>query len=357
MTSSISTNKPLKTIRLDQASLDAHLDRLEADDARAKGRRENERFPYRVKSVVVAMQQPGAGTFTPFQCPPRNIGRGGLGCLHGGYVHTGTRCNIQLFTSHGTWQDVSGTVISCRHIEANVHILGIEFDQEIEVGMFCAAAVKYRVLLYENVHTLARLAAHHLAKLNAEATLVTDMESAMSHAQENLYDVIFVDLETDTSMGFELVRHLRNQGYTGVVVAVTGRNDMANQQETLEAGFDRHLTKPYTQREISDLLDSLREEPLYSTLQDDPEMTELIEAYTEELSVKARDIQVASIKQNLKELALSINWLRDTGGSYGFSILSEQALKVSTRISNNSPAEELQSMVTELVKLCGQVRT
>jgi hypothetical protein len=123
------TTALVRTVRLTDAQLQELFAKLDAASlAEPFEGRQNERFPYRLKGCVVHMQQPGDGSPRAFLVPTRNISSGGVSFLHGGYVHTGTHCTVQLITAHGTWADVPGEVVRCSYVQGQIHEVGVKFD-------------------------------------------------------------------------------------------------------------------------------------------------------------------------------------------------------------------------------------
>lgn len=58
------------------------------------------------------------------------------------------------------------------------------------------------------------------------------------------YDVILMDLRMPKLDGFEATRKLREWGYDGSIVALTGAEKMPDRESCLAIGFDDFLTKP-----------------------------------------------------------------------------------------------------------------
>ncbi len=131
----------VRTIRLDNTRVETLLDHLDNLGGQPETeQRASERYRYRVKGCIVHLQQPGDGCSTPYLVPTRDISAGGLAFLHGGFVHTGTRCLIQLITAGGAWQNMPGVVVRCRYAEDGVHEVAIRFDSEIEPEDYCKEA-------------------------------------------------------------------------------------------------------------------------------------------------------------------------------------------------------------------------
>jgi len=104
-----------------------------------KPNRRRPRLVFRQTSVLLTIQTYGGGTSNFLVCT-RNLSKGGVSVLHGGFVHPGTGCRIVLRTLDGERHALEGKVVQCRFIEGRVHELGVKFTTLIDLGMFCVNA-------------------------------------------------------------------------------------------------------------------------------------------------------------------------------------------------------------------------
>ncbi|KAJ3504573.1 hypothetical protein NLJ89_g7867 [Agrocybe chaxingu] len=72
--------------------------------------------------------------------------------------------------------------------------------------------------------------------------------------EEGKYAVVFLDNQMPVMSGLRVVEKLREFGRTDFIVGVTGNALLSDQEEYLEAGVDRVLTKPVLERSLRDIL-------------------------------------------------------------------------------------------------------
>jgi CheY-like chemotaxis protein len=287
-----SHEKTHTTIRMGDEQIKELLDRLDAPCGRpADQRRRHQRYEYRCRHTVVFLPRASTQSGTPYLVSTRNISESGLSFLHGGFVYVGTRCQVRLLTIHGSWEDVHASVVHCRYLEKNVHEVGVRFDVPIDPSMFSFLAVRTRVLLAEDDPSITRLATFYLQQFNAEVDHATNGREAVARAKGKRYDIILMDVDMPVLNGLEATRELRRCGYSGLIVAATALTEPADRKQCLEAGCDQFLAKPFTSEDLSRLLLSLREEPLFSTFHHDPGMAKLVCAYVADLPTKVRAVE------------------------------------------------------------------
>lgn len=355
MDSSKSEQRAIRTIRLNDEDIARLLDQLDEGVAVPKDRR-SARYPYRVKALVVHMQQPGSSIVVPYVVASRNISDRGLAFLHGGFVHLGTRCMAQLITTYGTWDDVHGEVVSCRYQQGNIHEVSIKFDREIDPSVFSATAIHSRVLLAEDDPATARLALFHLEQLNADVDHVANGQLAVEKAGQHAYDLILMDMEMPVLDGFGAARALRDRGYSGTIVAATALTQPDDQQRCLDAGCNRYIAKPLHREALSELLTSLREEPLFSSFYNDTSMVEIINAFVEELSSKVRALEEAVAKEDMAGVQKLVRILKGEGSGYGFDAITDAAAEAEAELLAGSSLAQATGSIHALTRLCMQAR-
>lgn len=351
-------NRRTRSIRLPDSDVEMLLNKLDTDRPHERSvQRQHERFAYRVKACKVRLQQPGSMAPTPFTVPTRDLSAGGMSFLHGNFVHGGTRVFVQLITQHGTWADITGEVVRCEYLENGVHEVCVRFDHEVQPSDFCAAALRFRVLLAEDDDAIARLATHHLEKLNAEVDRAENGKVAVEKALSGTYDCIFMDMEMPVLDGFAAAISLRSRGYTGRIIAVTAMTRPEDHERCLKEGCNQYVPKPVPPDRYRKLLESLRQEPLTSAYQDDPAMRDLLVDFVDAIPQQIRRIEEFLLEEEMAQLEHELRSLKGTAGGYGFEPVSSAAQAAETAIQKGADANAARRYVEEVIHLCMQVRS
>ncbi len=352
------SNKSIRTIRGDADAIDKLIERIEAlPDEPGAAKRQHQRYKYRQKHITAEIKQPGDPESVRYIVEPIDLSQGGISFLFGGYIHAGSDCNVRLISLHGSWSDVGGCVVGCSFVSGNVHEIRIRFNQNIDPQHYCRAAIHHRVLLVEDDPMISRLATTMLAKLGAEVDAATDGETALEMVGQKIYDLILMDIQLPKMNGFDTTKALRQKGYTGRIVAATAMTRPEDRQKCLEAGCDDYLAKPHTHGNLSRILEAVSEEPIFSTLTNDPSMMDFIEAFVANLPSRIRSIEDALAQKDGALLESLARVLKGEGTSYGFEVLTDQAAKVEEATVASADFDQIKQEVEELIQLCLQVRS
>lgn len=350
------TKTAISGLNVDEAKLSSLLDHLDRKEAQAPeiAQRTDERFSFR-QTVLVEVRR-AEGSWSSFNMPIRNLSRTGISLLFPGYIHTGTKCRIQLMTTHNNWQMIEGDIRWCRYLQGRLHDVGIKFDHPIDITMFCAQAVTRRFLIVDDDPAMVRLISHHLQSLNVSVTVATNGREGVEQAMGQMFDCILMDIEMPEMDGFAALAELRNQGYSGMVIATTGRTGPDDEQRIRNAGFSRYFKKPVTKDALRELLSSLADEPIFSSMAQETSMHALINQFVEELLAKCRAFEQAMAKAEFAELERLARNLKSEAGSYGFEPITDASEKLERLIQSKTAADQIADQVRELSNLCRLVR-
>ncbi|MCL4220063.1 MAG: PilZ domain-containing protein [Phycisphaerales bacterium] len=111
------------------------IDNRAARCERAKNRAEA-RHCYRGNAMLVVFNPENADTRAKFRVIPSDLSAGGVGFLHGTFVHPGTPCQLILSDLHGQSRVVRGLVVRCELAKGRVHAVGVKFEHPIDLNEF-----------------------------------------------------------------------------------------------------------------------------------------------------------------------------------------------------------------------------
>lgn len=119
-----------------------------------------------------------------------------------------------------------------------------------------ANMVSRRILLIDDNVDLAETTAALLRAAGHEVRIAHEGHKGLSDAVEYQPDTMLIDIGLPGLNGYEVARRLRQTaGFeSALLVALTGYGQEDDRNQSLEAGFDRHLVKPIGFRELQEAL-------------------------------------------------------------------------------------------------------
>ena len=96
-----------------------------------------------------------------------------------------------------------------------------------------------------------------LELLGHRVVLANDGQEALDRAMELKPGVIFLDIGMPGLDGWEVCKRIRatEWGAKAWIVAVTGYGQESDRERSLEAGFDKHCTKPLQIKTVQELIE------------------------------------------------------------------------------------------------------
>ncbi len=87
-------------------------------------------------------------------------------------------------------------------------------------------------------------------KFCAEVTTAESGAEAINLVKENHYDMVFMDIQMPDMNGYEAAAELRTLSYTQPIIALSANAYEQDVQNSLDAGMNGHLQKPYTEDQL-----------------------------------------------------------------------------------------------------------
>jgi CheY-like chemotaxis protein len=113
-----------------------------------------------------------------------------------------------------------------------------------------------RILIADDNYDSATSLSILLNHAGYEVRTAGDGIQALETAEQFRPDIVLLDIGMPQLNGYDVARRLRNQpwGQRVLLIAITGWGGADHRQQTTEAGFDHHLTKPVDPASLTRLL-------------------------------------------------------------------------------------------------------
>lgn len=128
---------------------------------------------------------------------------------------------------------------------------------------------KNRVLVVEDNYIAQTVAKSLLGTLNCLVDISTNGLDAINQCKTKAYDLIFMDIGLGDGMdGYEVTKYIRSQisaPHHIPIIALTAHGADESKQLCIESGMDAVLTKPLTQHNAAEIINSFIPSPLEKT--------------------------------------------------------------------------------------------
>jgi hypothetical protein len=95
-------------------------------------RRKHSRLPFQEEALLLCEVKNKHRKSPPFLVKCIDISAGGIGFLHGAYMHTGTPCVITLIGRNKSGFRIEAKVARCQHHTGHIHIIGVKFNKPMD---------------------------------------------------------------------------------------------------------------------------------------------------------------------------------------------------------------------------------
>lgn len=111
-------------------------------------------------------------------------------------------------------------------------------------------SIAARILIIDDEADIAETIAFALRRADCTSDIAPDGRSALIALQNQSYDLIILDVGLPDHDGFALLKHLRTQSATPVIM-LTAHNDDIERVFGLELGANDYMGKPFSPRELT----------------------------------------------------------------------------------------------------------
>lgn len=118
-----------------------------------------------------------------------------------------------------------------------------------------------KVLVIEDDPTVGKFVKRGLEEQRWTVDLVTDGEEGEALARSQPYDLVVLDLRLPGRSGQDVLRNLRARGFEKPILVLTAQDAVDAKVETLRAGADDYVTKPFAFEELLARVEALARRP------------------------------------------------------------------------------------------------
>ena len=166
------------------------------------------------------------------------------------------------------------------------------------------------ILIAEDEERIASFVAKGLRAHGYEASAVMTGEAALARVETGGIDLLVLDLGLGDMDGFDVLRHLRAEGYELPVIVLTARSSVTDTVTGLESGADDYMAKPFR---FEELLARVR-----LRLRSQPAATARGNVHVHgrlQLDLRTRRMRVDDVEVDLsaREFALAETFMRNPG--------------------------------------------
>ncbi|MEL7239720.1 MAG: response regulator, partial [Planctomycetota bacterium] len=364
--------------------LELLMDKLDARDAADPQRRERKsiRASFRRFDLPTWVHHPG-GSANQRYCITRDLSSGGVGLLHNGYLHVGTRLNLTLARYVGGTDNVRGRVQYCTHVGGNWHSVGVQLDRKIFPKLYLdpeqAAGVELeardpqtvegKVLYCDGSELDRELVQHFLRDTKTDLTCVANLGEAadkIKSAGEAGFDLVLLDLNlTDDEQSLEadaVMAKIRDAGHVGPVGVLTADQASARAKAVQATGVANLLGKPFDEPKMIAAVgewvsgsSASGADQVFSTYASDETMRPLLSKFVTGARTMGEQLATAAAKGELEEAKRLCLSLRGSGGSFGYPSVTEAAAEALKSLESTMSTEESVVPLQHLQDACRRV--
>ncbi|HEX5831258.1 MAG TPA: response regulator transcription factor [Gemmatimonadaceae bacterium] len=118
-----------------------------------------------------------------------------------------------------------------------------------------------KVLVIEDDPTVGQFVKRGLEEQRMAVDLVTDGEEGERRAASEAYDLVILDMRLPGRPGLDVLRTLRARGFERPVLVLTAQDAVDAKVQTLRAGADDYVTKPFAFEELLARVEALARRP------------------------------------------------------------------------------------------------
>ena len=177
-----------------------------------------------------------------------------------------------------------------------------------------------KVLVVEDDPTVGQFVKRGLEEQRWTVDLVTEGDEGERLAKSQPYDMVILDLRLPGRSGLDVLRNLRARGFERPVLVLTAQDAVDAKVETLRAGADDYVTKPFAFEELLARVEALARRPRSI-------VSPLLKVLDLEVDLDAREVRRAgkAVELTPKEFLVLEYLMRHAGKVMSRTLITEYA--------------------------------
>lgn len=313
-------------------------------------------------SIGLTVMHPG-GTQARFQVHTLDLSATGLGFLHGGYLHKGSKCSIVLKGVGDTSLKVTGQITNCLHITGCVHRVGMKFDRPADIERLLGThnedgSLAGRLLFIEQSEPERGLMKHELRGTNIEVIGFAAPVKATSYLRSHPVERVLSDIATIEDSVTETILSIRKVGYRGPILLTTTDQRSPALSEAKELGAGPALNKPFDPSELILFLSENwvdQDEDDQDADAPDSGLLRLLESYITQVHNLTRELDAATLSADYRLTLGVCHRFKGSGAPFGFSDITQAASEAITALHAGGSIPDASAELRKLREVCARI--
>lgn len=232
-----------------------------------------------------------------------------------------------------------------------------------------------KILIVDDNETNRLVASTILLNYGSQVLNAEHGEMALNMVKEEVYDIILMDIQMPVMDGYETTRILRQQGYSGTIIALTASVAPGEREKCLAAGMDDYLTKPIHEKLLIEVIDNWVQkkplqhfpglestQPLYSleglriiSKGREDFVTKMIEMFCQQVPDALINLNARFEENDLSQVSKLAHKLKSTIDHLEIRSIQRTIRAIETQSDEHGSREELVPMINEVNGILHQV--
>jgi len=338
---------------------------------------EDERLHYHHPNILLLLEHPGGG-FGKYAAHSRYLSPTKLSVITKVFMHEGSKIRVHLPDKVGLMEEEEGTVTRCNYISNSVHEIQVAFKNRLNLRRFMELPphllaltndainpehISGRVLLFSESEADLRLIKHYMRESRVQFTEASTLGVVLDRIRSAPFDIVICGEKVLGIQAERIHASISEAGYSSdfvVICSTIGNSGSVSD----EYDFASILVKPLEEFQVINLFAQILgadmadgdTEQLHSILPKEPSNIELVEWYIDHVKRIIHGLEKAMMANAVDDARTHISTLRDTGTSYGFPSLSEQANKLLIEVNASGSISECKLLVQKCVSTTRRMR-